>query len=320
MRLDSNSVVTVFGGTGFIGKSLVRRLAATGARIRVATRKAGDADVLRMAGSVGQVVALPYNPADEAQLRAAVTGADAVVNLVGILAETRRSSFQDAHVTLAGRIAAASAAAGVQRLLHLSAIGASPTSKSAYGRSKASGEDAVRRAFPRATVIRPSLVFGPEDGFFNLFGRLARVSPMLPVYGGGKTRFQPVYVGDVAEAMLHMLEDERTASRTYELGGPAIYTFREIVELVLQTVQRDRVIADFSWGVARMQAGLFQKLPGKLLTRDQVASLQVDNVVNPGALGLKELGVQPTAVESIVPSYLSRFRPGGQFAQQHGSA
>ena len=307
---------TVFGGTGFIGRYVVKGLAEAGWVVRVAVRHPAAALFLKPMGDVGQITPVAANLRDDASVAAAVAGVDSVFNLVGILYQSRKQRFAAVHGEGAGRVAAAAAAAGVGRLVHVSAIGADPSSRAAYGRSKAAGEQAVLARFPTATIIRPSIVFGPEDDFFNRFARLAQLLPALPLIGGGKTRFQPVYVGDVAAAMVAANERPETAGRTYELGGPRIYSFKELLELLLSQIQRDRLLLPVPWGVARLQAAFLELLPAPPLTRDQVTLLEVDNVVAPNALGLADLGITPTAAEIILPTYLDRFRPHGYYSRQ----
>lgn len=308
-------VVTVFGGAGFIGRHAVKRMAARGWRVRIATRNPGEALFLKTCGAVGQIVPIFANIRDDASVAAAVDGADAVVNLVGILYESGRQTFDAVHHVAAGRIAKAASAAGAASMVQISAIGASPNARSKYARSKAAGEGAVHAALPGATILRPSIVFGPEDGFFNLFAGLTRMSPILPLIGGGRTRFQPVYVGDVADAVMAALERPDAAGKTYELGGPTVYTFRQLMELLLKTIDRERALVVVPWSVAKLQAAVFGLLPKPLLTLDQLAQLRVDNVVPEGALGLADLGVEPTAAEIILPTYLDRFRVGGRMHQ-----
>lgn len=307
-------VVTVFGGSGFIGRHLVRRLAKRGWRVRIATRNPNDALFLKTAGAVGQIVPVFANIRDDHSVAAAVAGADYVVNLVGILYESGRQTFAAVHHEAAGRIARAAAEAGAGRVIQISSIGAAPESRSRYARTKAAGERAVVEAFPDATILRPSIVFGPEDGFFNLFASVTRLSPFLPLIGGGRTRFQPVYVGDVADAILACLDRDDSKGRTYELGGPTVYTFRQLMELLLRTIGRERALVPVPWTIAGLQALVLGMLPKPLLTRDQLAQLKSDNVVAEGALTLADLGIAPTAAEVILPTYLDRFRIGGRFA------
>ena len=303
-------IATVFGGSGFLGRYVVRDLARAGLTVRVAVTDPAGARFLQTQGKVGQIVPLAAGITEEAAVARAVAGADLVVNLVGILFEKRPGAFQRLHAEGAGRVARLSAAAGTERLVHVSAIGADPDSPSAYGRTKAEGEAAVRAAFPSATILRPSIVFGPEDQFFNRFAGLARMLPFMPVIAGG-TRFQPVYVGDVADAVLAAAERDDAPGRTYELAGPRSQTFRELLRYVQEVTGHRRPMVEIPIGLARIQAWLGEFLPNPPLTRDQLLMLQRDNVPAPGALGLEELGIQPKALEAVVPSYLTRFRAGG---------
>lgn len=306
--------VTVFGGSGFIGRHLVQRLAHAGARVRVAVRDAEGAKFLKPLGAVGQIAPYGVNVGDRAEVAAAVDDADAVVNLTGVLAESGRQSFRRLHVDGPAAIAEAAAAAGVAKLVHVSAIGADPDAKSRYARSKGLGEAAVRAAFPAATILRPSVVFGPEDDFFNRFAAMARLSPALPLIDGGHTKFQPVYVGDVADAAMAALRDDAFAGKTYELGGPDVMTFREVLEYVMATTGRRRLLAPAPSWLLRPLAGLIEGLPGAPFTRDQLVLLESDNVVAEGAVGLETLGVLPTPIDAVAPAYLARYRDGGQFA------
>lgn len=307
-------LVTVFGGSGFIGRYVVKRLAASGARVRVAVRRLEDAKFLRTMGDVGQVVPFLANVRVASSIQAAVAGADAVINLVGILHESGAQKFGTLQATAPGLIAEAAKAAGVRHVVHVSAIGADVASPAAYARTKAEGEAAVRAAFPTATILRPSIVFGAEDGFFNRFANLARYLPALPLIGGGHTRFQPVYVGDVADAVMAALARPEACGKTFELGGPAIYTFAELMAYVLKTIQRRRLLLPIPFAVAKVQGLIMGLLPSPPLTRDQVLMLQTDNVVTPGMPDLSDLGIVPKTVESVVPAYLARYRRTGQFA------
>ena len=306
-------VVTIFGGSGFIGRAIVCLLAREGWRIRVAVRHPAEARELQPLGDVGQIAPLGVKVQDEALVKMAVDGADAVINLAGILYESGRQSFQAVHVEGAGHIAKAAAASGVGSLVHLSAIGADDASPSAYARSKAAGEAAVLAAFPKASILRPSIVFGPEDSFFNRFAVLAQLSPVLPLIGGGETKFQPVYVGDVARAALVCLQEAGCQGNLYELGGPDVHSFRELMEMMLAETRRHRYLMPVSFKMAEMKAGFLELLPVPPLTRDQVKLLKVDNVVSPDALGLGDLGIAPTALEAVLPTYLDCYRVGGRF-------
>ena len=320
-------LVTVFGGSGFIGRHLVRRLAADGWVVRVAVRDPVAAEFLKTMGDVGQIVPVRADITDEAVVQAAVHGADVVVNLVGILYGRGRRSFDRVHRQGAAAIAAAAKSAGTGQLVHLSALGADKASPSAYARSKAAGEDAVTATFPGATVLRPSVVFGPEDDFFNRFARLAVLSPVLPVYTAGAYRitrgagwpsidlfgpggpvFQPVWVGDVAAAIVKAIGEPQAAGRIYELGGPRRYTLKEILELILAETGRHNTLVPLPFWVADLQASVLGLLPTPPLTRDQVRLLRSDNVVRGGKLGLADLGITPAAAEAILPSYLGRYR------------
>ena len=307
--------VTVFGGSGFIGRYLVKRLAAEGWVVRVAVRDPVAAAFLKPAGNVGQIVPMRCNVLDDAALGAAVAGADAVINLVGILYEFGRQRFEPVQAEAPARIGRAAAAAGVSRYIQVSALGADPSSPSLYARSKAAGEVGARAAFPGVTILRPSIVIGPEDGFFNRFARIAQLAPALPLIGGGRTRFQPTYVGDVAEGLMAALRNPATAGRTYELGGPRTYTFRELMELMLRIIDRKTRLVTLPFGLAEMLALVTQLSPIPPLTRDQVLLLEAgDNVVSPGALTYADLGIQPQAIEAILPTYLDIYRPGGRFS------
>jgi len=303
-------VAVVFGGTGFIGRYVVQRLAREDYVIRVVTRAPEATRGLLTQGLVGQIVPFSAGSLDDAGVARAVAGAEAVVNLVGILSERRDGDFARVHGALPARIARACAGAGVARLVHLSAIGADPASPSLYARSKAEGEAAVRAGFPDATILRPSLVFGAEDRFFNRFAGMARLLPVLPVVGGG-TRFQPVYVGDVADAVMAALARPEAAGRTYELAGPRAATFRALMEEMLETIGRRRPVVEVPEGIASLQARLTAWLPEPPLTADQILLLKRDNVAGEGVPGLEALGIAPTAMEAVLPGYLARFRPGG---------
>ncbi|MEO1248858.1 MAG: complex I NDUFA9 subunit family protein [Pseudomonadota bacterium] len=313
-RAGSPKTIVLFGGAGFIGRYIVREAAKRGWQINIASRDPNAALYLKTSGSVGQIAPVFANIADDDSVRAAMRGADYVVNLCGILYETGRQKFDGVHRDGADRVARIAAEMGVQRLVHISAIGASSTSPATYAKTKAAGEQAVRNQMSDATILRPSIVFGPEDGFFNLFAGLARLAPFLPLIGGGHTRFQPVYACDVASAVMAVLDNNETAGKLYELGGPRTYTFKQLLQLILSEVGIKRPLIALPWSLAMVKATFLGLLPKPLLTRDQVKLLKADNVVAEDALGFKELNIEPTAVEVIVPTYLRRFRPGGRFA------
>ena len=302
-----DAVVTVFGGTGFIGRHVVRRLAERGATVRVPTRTPRNAGFLQPMGNVAQIVLIPFDRPNDERIAALVDGTTHVVNCVGILAERKAGDFAALQGELPGRIARAATAAGVRRVAHISAIGADESSPSLYARTKAQGEATLRQGFAPATILRPSIVIGPEDGFFNRFAAMARMSPVLPLIGGGNNRFQPVYVGDVAEAVMAGLTQPETAGRTYELGGPRVYTMRELMAYMLQVIGRRRRLVTVPWGIATAMARIAELLPVPPLTRDQVEMLKRDNVVSADAAGLVQLGITPTPLEVVVPAYLRQY-------------
>ena len=308
--------VTVFGGSGFIGRYIVPRLAEEGWVIRVAVRNPDKAAFLKPAGDVGQIVPVACNLRDQASVERAVEGADAAINLVGILFETGRQTFAAVQYEGAKRAAEAAAAAGITHYVQMSALGADAKGEAEYARSKAAAEEAVLAAMPTASILRPSIVFGPEDDFFNRFAAMARLSPVLPLVGGGHTRFQPVYVADVAEAAVKCLTDGDCDGKTYELGGPKVYSFKQLLKLMLQTIHRRRLLVPLPFAIADVQAFFLERLPQPMLTRDQVAMLRKDNVVSRGALTLADLGIEPHSVEIVIPTYLDRYRPGGRFNSQ----
>ena len=308
--------VTVFGGGGFVGRHAVRALAKAGYRIRVAVRRPHLAPEVKVMGDVGQIEVVQANLRNPASVAAAVAGSDAVINLVGILYAAGRQTFSSVQAEGAATVAKAAAAAGVKRLVHVSAIGADAGSPSAYARSKAEGEAAVRAAFPGAVILRPSVVFGPEDEFFNRFAAMASVSPVLPLIGGGETKFQPVFVGDVAKAIVAASGRDDLAGETFELGGPEVLSYRQVLEYVVKETGRARPLVPVPWPLAALigavgdvQSALIALPP--VLTSDQVKLLRADNVA--AGPGLSALGIEATAIENVVPTYLWRFRNGGQF-------
>jgi NADH dehydrogenase len=305
--------VTIFGGSGFLGRHLVTRLARSGWSILLAERHPSRAHYLQPLGDVGQIAAVAAAVQDEDRVARVVEGADAVVNLTGILFESGRQRFDAVHRVGAANIARAAGAGGVERLVHISAIGADSSAQAKYTRSKGQGEEAVIAAFPNATILRPSIVIGPEDGFFNRFAKMACISPVLPLIGGGRTLFQPVYVGDVAKAIEMGLERADLMGQTFELGGPRIYSFRALLELMLERIGRRRALVSLPFWAASIQASFLELLPVPPLTRDQVRMLRIDNVVGDNARGFAELGIAPSAIEAIIPTYLDRYRPGGRF-------
>ncbi|MBB4303452.1 NADH dehydrogenase [Rhodobium orientis] len=317
MAVSQNSkLVTVFGGSGFVGRHVVRALVARGWRVRVAVRRPDLAFFLQPIGAVGQIHAVQANLRYPESIERALVGADAVVNSVGILVPSGKQTFEALVAEGAKQIAEAAARAGITNVAHISAIGADAESAAGYGRAKAAGEAGVLAAVPGATILRPSIVFGPEDDFFNRFASMATMSPVIPLIGGG-TKFQPVFVGDVAEAVAMALEGKTEPGGVYELGGPEVKTFRECIEVMLEVIDRKRAIVSLPLRIASMQAWLLEKLPKPMLTRDQVRMLARDNVVSEEAKAagrtLEGLGIEGRTLEAILPTYLTRFRPRGQF-------
>jgi uncharacterized protein YbjT (DUF2867 family) len=308
--MATRRVATIFGGSGFIGRYVVKRFAQQGFIVRVPSRDPEGALFLKPMGAVGQIVPLFASITNEATVHRAVDDAEVVVNLVGALTESGAASFQAIHAEGSERIARLSAAAGASRLIQISAIGADPNSPSRYASTKGRAEQGVLAMFPRAVILRPSLVFGLEDKFFNRFAEIARLAPFMPVISGD-TKMQPVYVGDVADAVMAAQASSEPQGKIFELGGPRVWTFREILAFILKAIRRERKLVDIPMGIARIQASILQHVPGKPLTPDQLLMLSRDNVVSPGALGLADLGITPTPVELVVPGYLSRFQPGG---------
>ena len=300
--------VTVFGGSGFLGRRIVRRLAADGAEVRVAVRHPERASFLAETRTAGRIIPVYADVWDEASVAPAVAGADAVVNTVGHYVARGRASFEAIHGQGAMHVARAAARAGVRRLVHISGLGADPASDSRYVRARAIGERLVQEAFPGATILRPSVIFGPESGLLNRLAALARVLPVLPLFGRGGTKLQPVYVGDVAEAVARALATPAAAGQIYELGGPRVYTYRALVRLVLERTHRRRVLLPVPFVAWEMLAALLAVLPRPPVSRDQIALMRRDNMVTAGALTLRDLGIAPTAVGAIVPTYLGRGR------------
>ena len=319
-------LVVVFGGSGFLGRQVVRALAKRGARVRVATRRPHLAHHLRPLGDVGQIQLVQANVRFPESVARALEGADAVINLIGLLYESGRQTFTDVQADGARAIAEAAKAAGAKRFCHVSAIGADAASKAKYNRAKAKAEEGVRAAFPEAAILRPSLIFGLGDGFFNRFGEMAALAPALPLIGG-KTKYQPVFVGDVAEAVANSIARADASGKTYELGGPRTYTMKEVLTFILRETDRPRPLIPLPFFIAQPMAFLMElpfKIPlfgAPILTVDQVKLMRRDNVVAPGALTLADLGVTDLeTVEAIAPTYLWRFRPYGQFQTKQTAA
>jgi NADH dehydrogenase len=314
----SETLITLIGGSGFLGRHIVRSLAKRGYRIRVACRRPDLAGYVQPLGVPGQIMPVQANVRYPDSLAAVCDGAHAVVNLTGVLYSAGSQSFDAIHVFGAEASARAAKAAKARLFIQMSALGANPSSPSAYAKSKAEGEVRARANFPGAIVLRPSIVFGPEDDFFNRFAAMARFSPALPLIGGGTTRFQPVFVGDIAQAVTTLIDTGLASGRTYELGGPEVMSFRELMEFTLRTVDRKRLLIPLPWSVARVQAMILELLPKPLLTTDQVELLRTDNVVSAEASAeqrtLPGLGITPRGIEAIVPTYLYRYRKAGEFS------
>lgn len=313
-----SKLVTIYGGSGFVGRYIARRMAQAGWRVRVAVRRPNEAMHVKPYGVVGQVEPVFCNIRDDASVRAVLTGADAVINCVGTFDRKGRNSFQAIQKEGASRIARLAAEEGVAQLVHISAIGADLESDSAYAQSKAQGEAGVIENFPNAVILRPSIIFGAEDQFFNRFAGMTRFGPILPVVGA-ETKFQPVYVDDVAQAAV-LGAMGKAESGIYELGGPEVATFRQLIQQMLTVIRRRRLIVNIPFGIASMMGGVMDLIQTVTLglvpaqiTSDQVKSLRVDNVVAPGARGFADLGITPFAVEAVLPDYLWRFRPAGQY-------
>ena len=304
--------ITIFGGSGFVGRYIVQKFAEKGDLIRVAVRNPLSANFLKPLGEVGQITPVQASLLNKDDIFRAIQGADVVINLVGILYEKGSQTFEALHVEGARRVAEIAAELGILNLFHMSALGAEKKSPSLYASTKAHGEEAVLKHFPKATIFRPSVIFGPEDAFLNRFAQMALISPFLPLIGGGKTCFQPVYVGDVAEAFLKASFKGEAQGKTYEIGGPSIYTFKELMEYLLKIIHRKRILLPIPFSLAKAIAFFTQFLPSPPLTPDQVELLKQDNVISSHALKAEELGVYPKALEALAPLYLGRYCPGGR--------
>jgi uncharacterized protein YbjT (DUF2867 family) len=330
----SRRVITVFGGSGFIGRHVIQRLAKQGAQIRVATRDTEATNFLKPLGEIGQITPIPINISNDASIARALNGADQAINLIGILSKSGKSTFEKIHVEIARTIAKTATQVGVKELVHVSALGASSQSASVYARSKAAGEEAVKEAFEGAVIVRPSAIFGQEDHFFNMFASLARFTPVMPVfgcplipkfklfglgtpfdidfYGDGGTRLQPVFVADVADAIVKILENGTNSGKVYELGGPKIYSFKAMLEMVLKESGRPRILVPYPFALAKFGAWFMEFLPKPLITCDQVTLLKTDNVVSGGLPGFDDLEIKPAAAEAMLPTYLRQYRPAAK--------
>lgn len=324
MTQANGQLITIIGGSGFVGRHLVQKLAAQSFRIRIGVRRPDLAGHLQPLGGVGQIMPVQANVRYPDSLASACQGADVVINLTGVLNSSGAQNFEAVHEFGAGAVAKAAKAAGAKKLIHLSAIGADENATSEYGRSKAVGEKNVRDAFEGATIVRPSIIFGPEDGFFNKFAELARFSMILPLIGGGTTKFQPVFVGDVADALSKIVNSNEFSGKTLELGGSQVFSFKELLEFILETTERKRLLVPVPWFAARIMGGILGILPYSLMTRDQVAMLETDNVVSEQAKNdgrtLEGMGITVETIAAHVPTYLYRYKKFGQFTESGNSS
>ena len=309
----SHSTIAVIGGTGFIGRNIVEQLARQGARIKILARNVDRAKFLKPMGDVGQISIQAGNALDDDALASVLQGCDAVVNTIGILAEQGNQKFASLQAELPHRIGKLAKANGIKSVVQLSAIGADISSPSVYARSKAMGEASLKKSFPDAVILRPSLVFGVGDSFINRFASMAVLAPGLPVIGGGKNMVQPVFVGDVAQAVVTVLQQQNAKGKTFELGGPAVMSFRQVMAYILKGIKRKRMLLPVPFAAMQLAATAMSILPNPPVTRDQLKLLKFDNVVGATANTLDDLGITPTAIELITPSYLERFQPGGRF-------
>ncbi len=318
----SDKIVTLIGGSGFVGRHVARALAKRGYRIRVGCRRPDLAGHVQPLGSTGQIMPIQVNVRYPASLAAACDGAYAVMNLTGVLSSGGVQSFEAVHVFGAEACAKAARAAKASVFIQMSALGADVNSKSEYARSKGEGEVRAKAAFPGAVILRPSIVFGPEDNFFNQFAGMSRLAPALPLIGGGMTKFTPVFVGDVAEAVAKIIDSGEASGKTYELGGPEVFTFKQLLQFTLDTIGRKRLLLPVPWPIAKAMGTVMGILPGAPLTADQVELLKTDNVISDAATrdgrDLNGLGIAPSSIQGIVPSYLYRFRKAGQFTAPKG--
>lgn len=317
--MKSGDLITVFGGSGFVGRSVVRALVQKGYRLKIAVRRPDLAFYLQPIGDVGQIQPVQANLRYPASVKAALEGADAAINLVGILHESGHQTFEGVHAFGAQAIAEAAAELGIDKLVHLSALGARADASSLYARTKAEGAERVRKVMPGASILEPSVVFGPEDNFFNKFAGLARLTPVFPLIGGGRTKFQPLFVSDLAQAVVACLENSEAAGQTYELGGPEVLSLKQIMEFIFTAIDRKRLTVPLPFAVARFKAQFLKLLPNPILTPDQVDMLKQDSIVSAEAVlqnrTLEDLGIKAHAIEAIVPPYLERFRRAGQFTR-----
>jgi len=312
--LSPETRIVIFGGSGFLGRYIINRLSQSGARLIAAVRRPEEASFLKTMGVVGQVEVIAANIRNAESIQKAVAGADIVINSVGILYQSGPQKFETVQAKAPGWIGKAAKEAGAQRFIHISAIGADEKGQAQYAKTKAAGEKAAQEAFPEVTILRPSVVFGPEDQFFNMFASMGRFAPVLPLIGGGKTKFQPVYVGDIAEAVEKALQTPDSQGKIYELGGPHCLSFKEVLCYIRTEARQSFCLASLPFGLATLQASVMQLMPKPLLTVDQVTLLKKDNVVHPDALTFEDLGLlEPKSIYAIVPDYLWQYRPSGRW-------
>lgn len=308
-----DKTVAVIGGAGFVGRAVVEKLARKGARILVLARNSERAKILKPLGDVGQITPVAGNVLNDADLERILAPADMVVNLVGVLASKGKQSFKALHAELPARIAELSQKHDIEKIVHISALGAELGAASQSARSKAEGERGLLRAMPEATILRPSVIFGPGDGFFCRFGQMAMIAPALPLIGGGRNKMQPVYIGDVAEVVMRCLEDRATDGQIYELGGPKQYSFKELMQMTCEATDRPAALVSIPSALMRVPAALFSVLPNPPITIDQIRQLAVDNVVSGTVPGFEAFGITPQPAEAHIPHFLAQFKPGGRF-------
>lgn len=317
----NNKTIAIFGGTGFLGKSIINQLAKSGASIIVPTRNTASVYDIKPVGEIGQINGIACRLSDDEDLKKIIDGADIVINLIGLLYESGKATFEALHHQFPKRLAEITKKANKKakiekRIIHISAIGVDEKSNCRYLKTKALGEKALLKNMPSSTILRPSIVYGPDDNFFNMFAKLSGFMPYLPLIGGGKTKFQPVYVEDIAKAVDHVIENSETKGETYALGGPTRYSFKELLEMMLEQTHRKKLLLPIPFPLAKIKSHILKLAPTPLLTPDQVEALKYDNVVPDGSKTLHDLGITPTALEIILPDYMVKYRPGGIFANK----
>jgi len=311
--MQNNQQIAIFGAGGFLGRHLMRKLTELDYRIKVATRSPYLKGYLKSQGNAGQIELFKTNIFNEDEVKNILNNCDIAINLVGILYETKKQKFSQIHEKFPYLLSRLCNECEVKNLIHVSALGVEEKYESKYKQSKLNGEKNIKDNFKKSIILRPSVIFGPEDKFFNTFASLAQISPILPLIGGGKTKFSPIYVGDVAEAIVQALSINNTESKIYELGGPENYSFKELMEILLATIKKKRLLISIPFGLAKFQSYFLQMMPNPLLTPDQVELLKNNNIVSGDYLTLKDLGIIGTPIQNILPKYIYRFRTGGQF-------